>query len=271
MTNQAGSIEVAGDTVDAAVRAGLAQLGVSRDLVAVEVLREATRGVLGIGARDALVRLTLIDEVPGAGSELGWKPASTEGLDLRESATLERDATSESVSDSAAEPKDEAQPRPTQDEILNLARDILADLLRLMQINADIEPRLSEPRYPGDSSSIVLDLQGDDLSFLIGRKGETLAAVQHLLRLMVNKLVHQRVHLVVDVEGYKVRREDALKKLALRIADQATRRRRTIALEPMNAYERRIIHITLRNHPTVVTESVGEGTRRKVTIVPKPR
>ncbi len=248
MDDQAESTEVAAETVDAAVEAGLAQLRVSRDRVKVEVVREGSRGVLGIGARDALVRLTLLEEEVEPPAEPVALPEPEPEL----------------------APEPEPQPRPTQEEVLNLARDILGELLERMQIQAEIHPKVSEPRYPGDTSSLVLDLQGDDLSFLIGRKGETLAAIQHLLRLMVNKVVQQRVHLVVDVEGYKVRREDALKKLALRIADQATRRRRRIALEPMNAYERRIIHITLRNHPTVVTESVGEGPRRKVTIVPKP-
>jgi spoIIIJ-associated protein len=250
MDNLDASIEVVGETVDAAVEAGLAQLGVTRDQVTVEVVREGSRGVLGIGARDALVRLTLLVEEAEPSPEPAPAP--------------------EPEPEPVPEPEPELQPRPTQEEILSLASEILGELLERMQIEAEIHPRVSEPRYPGDTSSLVLDLQGDDLGFLIGRKGETLAAVQHLLRLMVNKVVQQRIHLVVDVEGYKVRREDALKKLALRIADQATRRRRRIALEPMNAYERRIIHITLRNHPTVVTESVGEGPRRKVTIVPKP-
>jgi spoIIIJ-associated protein len=260
MDNQDGSIEVVAETVDAAVEAGLAQLGVSRDRVQVEVVREGSRGVLGIGARDALVRLTrLAEEV-----EPSLEPAPAREPEPAPAREPEPEPEPEPT------PEPEARPKPTQEEILGLARDILAELMERMQIEADIQARVSEPRYPGDSSSLVLDIQGDDLGFLIGRKGETLAAIQHLLRLMVNKVVQQRVHLVVDVEGYKVRREDALKKLALRIADQATRRRRRIALEPMNAYERRIIHMTLRNHPTVITESVGEGSRRKVTIVPKP-
>lgn len=270
MSKQDGPIEVAGETVDAAVKAGLSQLGVSRDHVEVEVLREGSRGVLGIGARDALVRLTVVeDEIESEPQVVMEREAETD-FEAAES-PRRGEAAEVAVSESLAAEAAEAQPKPTQEEILSLARDTLAELLEMMQIEAEIHPRVSEPRYPGDSSSLVLDLQGDDLSFLIGRKGETLAAVQHLLRLMINKVVHQRVHLMVDIGGYKVRREDALRKLALRIADQATRRRRRIALEPMNAYERRIIHITLRNHPTVVTESVGEGSRRKVTIVPKPR
>jgi spoIIIJ-associated protein len=157
----------------------------------------------------------------------------------------------------------------SEEEILGLARDILAELLEKMQIEADIEARIDNPKFPGDEVALILDLQGKDLGFLIGRKGSTLAAIQHVTRLIVNKSTQQRTNLIVDVEGYKVRREHALKKLALRIADKATKRNRRIALEPMNAYERRIIHLTLRNHPTVTTESIGDKDRRKVTILPK--
>ncbi len=246
MENQLGSIETSGESVQSAVEAGLAQLGVSRDQVEIEVIREGSRGVLGIGVRDALVRLIEIE------------------------ADLEVERELESELDPEPELDSEPHSQFSQEEILELARDVLAELLEKMQITAEIHTRISVPRYPDDSSSLVLDLHGDDLGFLIGRKGETLAAIQHLVRLIVNKVVQERTHLVVDVGGYKVRREEALKKLALRIADQVTRRSRMIALEPMNAYERRIIHVSLRNHPTVLTESVGEGPRRKVTIVPRP-
>jgi spoIIIJ-associated protein len=223
----------------------LDQLQVERDQVQIEVVEEGSRGVLGIGARDAVVRLTFHEEEPTP-----LPPAAAEHVEL--------------------EVEEELDPQAEQEATLNLARDVLVELLENMQIEADVQGRIAEPNFSGDSATLVLDLHGDDLGFLVGRKGETLAAIQHLVRLMVNKVVQRRVHLVVDIEGYKVRRESALKKLALRIADQATRRGRRIALEPMSAYERRIIHVTLRNHPAVSTESVGEGTRRKVTIYPKP-
>lgn len=242
MENRLRSIEASGESVQSAVEAGLAQLGVSRDQVEIEVIREGSRGVLGIGVRDALVRLV----------------------------EIEMDVEVDPEPEPELDPEPEPQSQFSQEEILDLARDVLAELLEKMQIEAEIRTRIPEPKYPDDSSSLVLDLHGDDLGFLIGRKGETLAAIQHLVRLIVNKVVQERTHLMVDVEGYKVRREEALRKLALRIADQVTRRSRMIALEPMNAYERRIIHVSLRNHPTVLTESVGEGPRRKVTIVPRP-
>lgn len=239
------SIEANGSTVEDAVQAGLEQLQVGRDQVEIKVVEEGSRGVLGIGARDAVVRLTFREEEPTP-----LPPTDAEDVE--------------------PEAEEELDPQAEQEATLNLARDVLVELLENMQIEADVQGRIAEPRFPGDSATLVLDLHGDDLGFLIGRKGETLAAIQHLVRLMVNKVVQRRVHLLVDIEGYKVRRESALKKLALRIADQAARRGRRIALEPMSAYERRIIHVTLRNHPAVSTESVGEGARRKVTIGPKP-
>jgi len=249
MDIQVRSIQANGSTVEDAVESGLAQLQVGRDQVEIEVVEEGSRGVLGIGARDAVVRLTFREEEP-----MPLPPTAAEYVEP------------EPVAPAEEEPDSQAE----QEATLNLARDVLVELLENMQIEAEVQGRIAEPRFPGDSATLVLDLHGDDLGFLIGRKGETLAAIQHLVRLMVNKVVQRRVHLLVDIEGYKVRRESALKKLAMRIADQAARRGRRIALEPMSAYERRIIHVTLRNHPAVSTESVGEGTRRKVTICPKP-
>lgn len=242
------SFEASGESVEDAIATGLAELGTTRDQVEIEVVREGSRGVLGIGARDAIVRLTWRQET-GTDSEPEPEPEPEQ--------LVETDV--ESSEESADKDK----------ETLQLARDILDELLEKMQVEATISPRIVEPRYKGDGATLILDLQGKDLGFLIGRKGETLAALQHVVRLMINKALQRRAHIVIDVEGYKARRENALKKLALRMADQATRRGRQVSLEPMSAYERRIIHVALRNHPTVVTESVGERDRRKVTIRPK--
>ena len=249
MDQDTRSIEVSGASVEDAVQDGLGQLGVTKDAVEVEVLREPSRGVLGIGARDAMVRLTVNQPL---------EPAPAAIPELEAAAEVEE----EDAQDAASRPA-------TDEETLALAKEVLTELLEKMSIPATVEAHVVTPSYPGDEPSLVLDIGGKDLSFLIGRRGETLAAAQHLIRLIVNKATQQRSNIVIDVEGYKVRRERALKKLALRIADQATRRNRRIALEPMNAYERRIIHMTLRNHPTVITESVGERDRRKVTILPK--
>jgi spoIIIJ-associated protein len=264
MNNQAQSIEASGSDVQAAIKAGLAQLGLTRNQVEVETVQEPSRGVLGIGARDAIVRLTVIQ--PKVREEPQPAPRAEKVTRQTEPTTRPTRVQEPAPREKATEEKSEEL---SEEEILEIARDVLADLLTRMEVQADIQTRIVKPKNPGDENTLVLDLRGNDLGFLIGRKGQTLAALQHIVRLIVNKEIRQRVNLLVDIGGYKARRENALRKLALRVADQVTRRHRRIALEPMNPYERRIIHIALRNHPTVTTESVGERDRRKVTILPK--
>jgi spoIIIJ-associated protein len=123
-----------------------------------------------------------------------------------------------------------------------------------------------------DASSRIpvrVNVQGDDLSYLIGRQAETLNALQYISSLIINKEIGRSVPLIVDVEGYRLRRENQLRQLARRMADQAVNTGRRQVLEPMPANERRIIHIELRDNPSVSTESIGEDPRRKVTISPQ--
>jgi len=152
---------------------------------------------------------------------------------------------------------------------LRLAQETLEELLQKMKVKAEVQAHWGEPDEDGESRPLILDVRGDDLSMLIGRKGETLAALQYITRLITCKRLNMGVSVVVDVEGYKQRREEQLRRLAQRMAEQAVQRKRVMPLEPMPANERRIIHLELRNHPDVRTESVGDGDRRKVTIIPK--
>jgi spoIIIJ-associated protein len=154
---------------------------------------------------------------------------------------------------------------PTPEQV---GREVLAELLRLMGIRASVESQLGYELADEDQTPpIVLNITGDDLGILIGRRGETLRALQYLVRLMVSHRLKHWTNLVVDVESYLVRRRHALESLALRVAEQVIRSGRSQALEPMPAYERRLVHIALRKHPKVTTRSVGEGERRKVTII----
>ncbi|MCC7361151.1 MAG: KH domain-containing protein [Anaerolineales bacterium] len=168
------------------------------------------------------------------------------------------------TTDSAAAPGNLAAP---DDNDAQLARQVLLDLLERMDIAADVQAGRGEP--DGDLVPIILDVQGDDLGLLIGRKGETLAALQYIARLIVAKQVGHSIDLVVDVQGHKQRREEQLRRMALRMAEQAVQRQRTMTLEPMAPNERRLIHLALRDHPGVTTESVGDGSQRKVTIIPR--
>ena len=160
----------------------------------------------------------------------------------------------------------EAQP---EDATVLTARKTLQTLLEKMLVRGRINAYWGEADDVDENRPLILDVHGDDLGMLIGHKGETLAALQYVVRLIVTKQLNQMVNIVVDVEGYKSRREHQLKQLARRLAEQAVQRGRTIALEPMPANERRIIHLTLRDHPGVTTESVGDGHSRKVTVIPK--
>ena len=164
---------------------------------------------------------------------------------------------------------DEPAPAAPEDRQLQVAQETLAELLRKMKIAAQVMARWGEPEADGEERALILDVQGDDLSMLIGRRGETLSALQHITRAIVAKVLHGGPNLIVDVQGYRERRAEQLRRLARRMAEQAVQRGRTMALEPMPPDERRLIHLELRDHPQVRTESVGEGDRRKVTIIPK--
>ncbi|HXK34547.1 MAG TPA: RNA-binding cell elongation regulator Jag/EloR, partial [Dehalococcoidia bacterium] len=151
-----------------------------------------------------------------------------------------------------------------------LAAQMLDRMLELMGVRADVSIR--DPETPGDGlgmAKAVLEIEGDDLGLLIGRRGETLTALQFVLNLMASRQLGDENFFTLDVEGYRRRRERQLNQLASRMADQVKRTRRPVVLDPMPAHERRIIHLALSNHPQVETASVGEGEDRKITINPK--
>jgi spoIIIJ-associated protein len=155
------------------------------------------------------------------------------------------------------------------DEVLRITQDTVKELLQRMHIEARVESRWGQADGPNKIQPLFVDVHGKDLSILIGRRGETLSALQYITRLIVGKELKRPVAVLIDVEGYRSRREGQLRRLARRVANQAIETSRTMTLEPMPAFERRIIHIELRENPEVDTLSVGEGNRRKVTIIPK--
>ena len=158
-----------------------------------------------------------------------------------------------------------------RNNIAEAAKGVLETLLTRMGVAAAVAV-LTKPSVEGGEAApdvITLDVRGDDLGILIGRRGQTLTSLQHIVRVIVAHQVQARVPIVIDVEGYKQRRYEALQALAWRVAEQVKAKGRPFALEPMLAYERRIIHLVLANHPDVTTESVGEDEARKVVITPK--
>ncbi|MGA2368122.1 MAG: RNA-binding cell elongation regulator Jag/EloR [Dehalococcoidia bacterium] len=215
-------LEISAKTVDEATKVALAQLGVSREDVEIEVIKKGKSGVLGVGAEDAKIRVILLD--------------------------------------------DEDQPGQL-DDVAEMARKVLSDILKAMGITAEIDVTPS----PDENTPLTLNIEGDDLGVLIGRRGQALASLQYLVRLIVAEKSKKWISINVDVDWYKKRHYDTLKKLAQRLAEQVAHRKRAITMEPMQPDERRIIHITLANHPDVMTQSTGEGDGRRVVIQMRKR
>ena len=160
-----------------------------------------------------------------------------------------------------------------QSDIIEVAKNVLEGLLSLMGIDASVVAS-ADYSVEGEEeamSSISLDIEGDDLGILIGRRGQTLASLQYVVRLIVGHQTNVRLPIVIDVEGYKQRRSESLRALAWRMAEQVKGKSIPYTLEPMPAFERRVIHLTLADHPDVTTESTGYGEARKVVILPKKR
>jgi len=252
MNESRATLEVIAPTVEEAIARGLADLGLPEDAVEVEILDQGNRGLFGIGSRHARIRL------------------------------LVKNASS-NLNSSVEAPIETTSPEPTATEIIQtppinqmeesnevrIARETVMDLLEKMKVQARVTAQYGKVDEDRNRVPIKVDINGDDLSILIGRRAETLNALQYITGLIVSKELGEPVSLVIDVEGYRSRREGQLRILARRMADQAIKTGRRQILEPMPASERRIVHIELRDNPSVKTESVGEEPRRKVTIIPK--
>ncbi len=250
--NERTTLEKIAPTVDEAVALGLAELNLTEQDVEVEILDSGSRGLFGVGSRQARVRLTV-------------KPPVTEA----EAAPVQAGMPVEN----SQEPSTITVPRETDFSVLDnnllfISRQTVVDLLEKMKITAHVEVHFGDPDDDGEQP-ILVDIQGDDLAILIGRRAEILNALQYITNLIVSKQVEHWVQVVVDVQGYRARHERQLRQMAQRMADQAMKAGRRQMLEPMPASDRRIIHLELRNHPGVTTQSVGEEPTRKVTIIPK--
>jgi spoIIIJ-associated protein len=159
----------------------------------------------------------------------------------------------------------------SQNEVFQTAKKILEELLVLMDLSGTVLPsdEFTTTDENGNFSSIGLNIEGEDLGILIGRRGQTLVSLQYIVRLIISHKIQFQMPIVLDVEGYKQRRCEGLRLLANKLADQVKTRKEPFTMEPMPAFERRIIHLALADHPDVVTESVGVGEARKVVITPK--
>jgi spoIIIJ-associated protein len=267
MGQEKTTLEIIAPTVDEAIARGLGQLGLTLDTVDVEVLDQGSRGLFGLGSRQARVRLTIRSSMPAPEREKASTPLSRVVKVAQENRAVAPPMIEENRA--PVRPKVEESQLEENDPTLHMATEVVQDLLEKMKVKATLTVKYIDSEDPGEPQSVLVDIQGDDLSILIGRRSETLNALQYIASLIVGKQVGHWVSLMIDVQGYRTRRERQLRQLARRMADQAVHTGRRQVLEPMPANERRLIHIELRDHPEVTTESIGEEPNRKVTINPK--
>jgi spoIIIJ-associated protein len=259
MNDKRTNLEIIAPTVEEAIEKGLNDLGLPRESVEIEILDEGGKGLFGIGNRQARVRLTIKSESDEA--EVGTLAADLETLpEIHEPVPMIEEDKKD---------LDEEPPFLGDDYVLDIARDVVNELLEKMKVRATVTAEYLPASDARSRIPVRVNVHGDDLSYLIGRQAETLNALQYISSLIINKEIGRSIPLIVDVEGYRTRRENQLRQLARRMADQAVSTGRRQVLEPMPANERRIVHIELRENTDVTTESIGEDPRRKVTIIPQ--
>ena len=276
-------VEATGKTIEDAVRSGLVQLGLTRDEVTVEVLSEPKSGFLGIGSKPAVVRVTAKEEAEHVlqrqqedvrkAEEAEKQAADAAGIAEAEPscpeepvsapAESEIDHPADGAKDSvAASPADEAADQKedfTAEEAAAKAREFLQEVLKNMGMQVVIEKMIKPDK-------IILHLHGKNLGILIGKHGQTLDALQYLTNLTTNQGKETRHFIMLDVENYRHRREETLKQLALRLSGRVKKKGDRVVLEPMNGYERKIIHVALQDADHVRTESEGQDPYRHVVI-----
>ena len=243
--------EKSGKTEEAAIAAALEELGLDRDDVSVEIVERAKSGFLGIGASPAVIRVQY--------------EAPDEELETVAEAVAESAAAAPAEAQPAAAP---AAPAAAVDEPEGYARirAFVSGLLEHMGIQAEIEITARE------NGGVNVNLSGSNMGAVIGRRGETLDAIQHLTNYAVNRGSDKHMHISVDAESYRAKREESLVRLAEKMAAKAIKYKRSMALEPMNSYERHVIHTALQDYEGVTTSSTGtEPNRRVVVSYEKPQ
>ena len=276
-------VEATGKTIEDAVRSGLVQLGLTRDEVTVEVLAEPKSGFLGIGSKPAVVRVTAKEEAEHVlqrqqedvrkAEEAEKQTAATETKAVAEPQSASEptadpaepetaspaDDGEDSVTDSPAEESADSVEDFTAEEAAAKAREFLQEVLKNMGMQVMIEKMIKPDK-------IILHLHGKNLGILIGKHGQTLDALQYLTNLTTNQGKETRHFIMLDVENYRHRREETLKQLALRLSGRVKKKGDKVVLEPMNGYERKIIHVALQDAEHVRTESEGQDPYRHVVI-----
>ena len=244
-------------SVEDAVELALGELGVTRDKVNVEIIEEGSKGFLGIGAKDAVVNVTL-KETPKAAKKETSKPAKKE---------VKKEVKKEIQEDSERKPRPKREVKPLTPEqateACEKATAFLESVFESMSLDVKVNASLD------GEDTILVKLDGENIGIVIGKRGDTLDALQYLTSLVVNKKTENYIKVTLDTENYREKRNEALLGLSQRLAAKVVRTGKKYTLEPMNPYERRIIHSSLQSSEEVTTYSIGQEPYRKVVIAPK--
>ena len=273
-------IDMTGKTEDEAIRRALEQLGLERDDVSVEILERAKSGFLGIGGSPATVRVSYDDGQPepkpepvkpepkSAAPKAEKKPVYCAEVLQKEVRAREKQEREVKRGERRAEPKAEKAPREPvvlgeeiRDEKSEQIRTFLSDLLEHMDAKAEVKV------YEVEKNRYKVILEGEKLGALIGRRGETLDAIQQLTNYSINRGGEsKRARVQIDAENYREKREESLERLAQKVAGKVVKYRRNVTLEPMNAYERHVIHTALQDTQYITTFSIGTEPNRRVVV-----
>ena len=253
-------LEKSGRTMEDAIAAALAELGRSEEEISVEVLERAKSGFLGIGAQPARIRVSYeVPDEPAAEKKEAPAPKKAEKKPEAKKAE-EKKPEAKKTEEKKPAPKKEAPAPVDEDAEFAAVRAFISGLMERMGVEAEIE--ISRR----DNGGINVNLSGSGMGAIIGRRGETLDAIQHLTNYVVNRDSDKHMHISVDAENYRAKREESLTKLAEKMAEKAIKYKRSMALEPMNSYERHVIHTALQNYEGVTTSSTGVEPNRRVVV-----
>lgn len=267
-----GSIRVSAKTVDDAITEAMIQLGVTSDRLEYEVIEKGSSGFLGIGMKQAVIEARrkpesepeVVEKEPFAPvEEIREEKAEEIAEPVKAEVKEEAPVVEKQEERPAEEPKKARELAEVQPQTVEAVKTFLADTMKAMNMEVEIEISIDE------DGALCADLRGEHMGILIGKRGQTLDSLQYLANRVANKHQDGYVRVKLDTENYRARREETLKHLAKNIAHKVKRNRRPVALEPMNPYERRIIHSALQSNPYVTTHSEGEEPYRKVVITLK--
>ena len=264
-----GSIRVSAKTVDDAITEAMIQLGVTSDRLEYEVIEKGSSGFLGIGMKQAVIEARrkpesepeVVEKEPFAPvEEIREEKLEETAEPVKAEVKEEAPVVEKQEERPAEEPKKARELAEVQPQTVEAVKTFLADTMKAMNMEVEIEISIDE------DGALCADLRGEHMGILIGKRGQTLDSLQYLANRVANKHQDGYVRVKLDTENYRARREETLKHLAKNIAHKVKRNRRPVALEPMNPYERRIIHSALQSDPYVTTHSEGEEPFRKVVV-----